>query len=343
MASTARLDLPYIAAGQAQKHVTHNDALTIIDALVHLAVESRAQPTPPPSPIVGVRYLIPLGATGDWLGRDGAIAAEDSSSWVYHRPQAGWRVFVRDEAQLIVFDGTSWAPLVRRAESFGVNTDADSTNRLAVSSPAALFNHAGSDMRLAVNKAVAADVGTLQFQTGFAAQAELGLIGDNDLRVKISDGATLRQAMVVKSGTGRVGIGVAEPAAELEVADSSGDADCRIQLRADASQIAQFGVSSTQVFIDTSNEKPFLIYVNGAARAYFDAQGNVGIGIAAPTTRLDVDGPVKVKSYAKAALPTPAVVGPGAIAYVSDESAGPVLAFSDGTIWRRVTDRSAVT
>lgn len=343
MSSTARLDLPYIAAGQAQKHVTHNDALAIIDALVHLAIESRIQTAPPASPAAHARYLVPPAATGAWSGRSGAIAAEDSGGWTYHQPQAGWRAFVRDEAQLILFDGTAWGPMVRRAESFGINADADATNRLSVSAPAALFSHAGSDMRLTLNKAATANVGTLQFQTGFATQAELGLAGDNDLRLKVRDGAALRQAMVVKSGTGRVGIGVAEPAAELEVGDSSGDGDCRIQLRANASQIAQFGASSTQVFVDTVGNKPFIIFVNGAARAHFNGQGNVGIGVSSPSTRLDVDGAIKVKSYTRASLPSASSLGIGALLCVSDDPGGAAMAFSDGASWRRVADNAIVS
>ena len=245
MSSTTRLALPRIAAAQAQKHVTHNDALEIVDALMHLTVESRALSAPPADPEAGARYLVVASAGGAWSGHDGAIAVRDGSGWIYHQPQAGWRAFVRDEAQIVVFDGTAWGPLVRRADPFGVNAEADSVNRLAVSSPAVLLLHAGSDMRLVLNKAATGDIASLQFQDGFATQAEIGLAGDNDLRVKIREGGALRQALVVKAGSGRVGIGTPEPAAELEVADTSGDGDCRIQLRASATAIAQLGVSAT--------------------------------------------------------------------------------------------------
>lgn len=34
--------------------------------------------------------------------------------------------------------------------------------------------------------------------------------------------------------------------------------------------------------------------------------------------------------------------GPGAIVYVSDAAGGAVTAFSDGTNWRRMTDRTIV-
>jgi hypothetical protein len=50
MTATPRLSLPLLAAGQAQKHVTHNDALTRLDGLIHLAVASRSETTPPGSP-----------------------------------------------------------------------------------------------------------------------------------------------------------------------------------------------------------------------------------------------------------------------------------------------------
>ncbi len=44
---TAHLSLPYIAAAQAQKHVTHNEALHILDSVVQLAVIDRDLAAPP--------------------------------------------------------------------------------------------------------------------------------------------------------------------------------------------------------------------------------------------------------------------------------------------------------
>lgn len=78
-------------------------------------------------------------------------------------------------------------------------------------------------------------------------------------------------------------------------------------------------------------------------RLRITSAGDVGIGVAAPTTRLDIDGPVKVKSYVKTALPPAAATGPGALVYVSNEAGGAVIAFSDGSAWRRVTDRAVVS
>ena len=42
--------LPYLVAAQAQKHVTHNEALRLLDALVQLSVLNLNLTAPPVSP-----------------------------------------------------------------------------------------------------------------------------------------------------------------------------------------------------------------------------------------------------------------------------------------------------
>lgn len=72
-----------------------------------------------------------------------------------------------------------------------------------------------------------------------------------------------------------------------------------------------------------------------------DTAGKVGIGTATPAVTLDVDGPVRCKSYTVAGVPA-ASAGAGQMILVSDESGGATLAFSDGTSWRRVADRAVI-
>ena len=57
--ATNHLLLPYILAAQAQKHVTHNEALRILDGLVHLSVLDRDLTAPPASPADGDRTSSP--------------------------------------------------------------------------------------------------------------------------------------------------------------------------------------------------------------------------------------------------------------------------------------------
>ena len=66
---TARLDLPLIQPSQAQKHVTHNEALQVLDGLVQAALEETGANTPPFEPVTGTLYAIGPGPTDDWAGR----------------------------------------------------------------------------------------------------------------------------------------------------------------------------------------------------------------------------------------------------------------------------------
>lgn len=49
----------------------------------------------------------------------------------------------------------------------------------------------------------------------------------------------------------------------------------------------------------------------------------------------------RLPSYAKASLPSAAIAG--FMIYVTDDVGGAVPAFSDGTNWRRVTDRNVIS
>jgi hypothetical protein len=83
MEQSANLQLPYIMPSQAQKHVTHNEAIRTLDALVQLAVLDRDLTTPPVSPTDGDRYLVATGGTGAWTGRDGKVAAWQDGAWTF--------------------------------------------------------------------------------------------------------------------------------------------------------------------------------------------------------------------------------------------------------------------
>lgn len=52
--------------------------------------------------------------------------------------------------------------------------------------------------------------------------------------------------------------------------------------------------------------------------------------------------PLQLLASTVAAVPNPALFT-GCVIYVSNESGGAVLAFSDGTNWRRVTDRAIIS
>jgi hypothetical protein len=209
MSDTPRLGLPLLAAGQAQKHVTHNDALMRLDALVHLVVASRTQTVPPTTPGETSAYIVPAGGTGLFAGHQDDLAIFEDGAWSFLEPRAGWQAWVTDEAEHHVWTGTQWRrsqPVSSLgAELWGVNMSADATNRLAIAADASLFNHAGTDHRLKLNKASASRTASLLFQDNFSGRAEIGLAGDDQFRLKVSpDGASWIEALVVDRTSGLV-------------------------------------------------------------------------------------------------------------------------------------------
>jgi hypothetical protein len=217
MDETPNLKLPYILPAQSQKHVTHNEALRALDAVVQLTVADKDLSAPPGSPAEGSRYIVGSSPTGAWAGRATDIAAYQDAAWAFYAPAEGWLSWVADEDTLYAFNGAGWIPApggggggggsVNPVSHVGVNATADATNRLSVSSPASLFNHEGAGHQLKINKDAAADTASVLFQSGFSGRAEFGLAGDDDFHVKVSpDGSAWHEALVVNRSTGKVSL-----------------------------------------------------------------------------------------------------------------------------------------
>jgi hypothetical protein len=226
MDQSANLNLPYIMPSQAQKHITHNEAIRGLDALVQLAVLDRDLAAAPASPADGASYIVAAGATGAWAGKSNQIAAFQDGGWLFYAPRTGWRAWIADESLLVAWNGSSWiiagqslnpAPLV------GVNATADATNKLAVKSDAILLSHddvthGSGDVRTTLNKSAAARTASFVFQDAYSARAEFGLTGDDDFHLKVSpDGANWTEALVAHAASGNIGVGTAVPARRLSV------------------------------------------------------------------------------------------------------------------------------
>lgn len=221
MTSTPRLNLPLIAAAQAQKHVTHNDALTRLDALLFLAVISRQRPIPPTNSSAGDRYIIASPATGVWAGHERQIALYLDGAWTFFVPQAGWIARIQDEAVVVNFDGSAWVELVgpnsiralQNLTSLGVGTTADAENELSVKGQNVLVTarttgEGGTgDVRAKINKQAVANIGSLLFQDNYSGRAELGLIGDDDFVLKLSaDGINWVDALRARQNGGQISV-----------------------------------------------------------------------------------------------------------------------------------------
>ncbi|GAA0867789.1 hypothetical protein GCM10009116_01950 [Brevundimonas basaltis] len=216
---TARLGLPYLAAGQMQKHVTLNEALTRLDAVVQTAVVSRTESMQPPGPPDGALYILPPGATGSaWTGRpEGSLLRAEGGGWSLVEASDGLVALVLDADELVIRAGGGWVALGERLDVIqnltrvGLGTTADAANPFAARLNKALWTALASsdggdgDLRLTFNKEGPTDVLSLLFQSGWEGRAELGLIGDDDLRLKVSaDGSTWRDVWSVDRTSGHV-------------------------------------------------------------------------------------------------------------------------------------------
>ena len=218
------LSLPFIQPAQAQKHVTHNEALRVLDAVVQLVVVSADLGTPPITPQSGDRYIVGPSANGDWTGRSGEVAVFADGYWSFVSPQGGWSAQVLTPKGMLVYDAVAgWeASAAQTTAQLGVNTTADAVNRLSVAAPATLLTHEGAGHQLKLNKAGITDTASLLYQTGFSGRAEIGLAGDDAFAIKVStDGAAWQDALRVDPVSARVTFN--EPLAGMAVTQGPSD------------------------------------------------------------------------------------------------------------------------
>lgn len=105
-----RLSLPLVMPDQAQKHVTVNESLLRLDALVQLCVQSRTIATEPPSPQDGQVWILPPGASGaEWSGMSThSLAVWRDGFWSEIAPRTGWQAWVRDEGITCAHSAQGW-------------------------------------------------------------------------------------------------------------------------------------------------------------------------------------------------------------------------------------------
>ncbi len=211
MSETFNLGLPFIDGAQAQKHVTHNEALRKLDVHIHAHVLRRDLTSPPATPQEGDAYLIASNAIGLWLTHDNEFSVFQDGAWTFSTLKAGFTTWISSDEVLSVWSGTDWLDFVgagvvpSQVDIWGVNATPDSTNKLSVSSEAILFNHVGSSVQHKLNKNMMADTASIVLQNGFSGRAEIGLVGDDDVQVKVSpDGATWQTALKIDKASGTV-------------------------------------------------------------------------------------------------------------------------------------------
>lgn len=126
MPTTPRFALPLLAVSQAQKEMTHNEALTLIDALVHAVVEAGPLAEPPIAPAEGKCWIVGAAATGVWADNVSSIALWTAGGWRFLLPRAGVEVIRLVDSARLRFDGEAWLePAMVAAPAGGATIDSE--------------------------------------------------------------------------------------------------------------------------------------------------------------------------------------------------------------------------
>jgi len=110
MNTTAKLNLPYILTAQAQKEVTHNDALNLLDIFTRPVVQAIGQNVPPGSPETGSCYAVGASPSGAFIGHEHAVACYTSNGWLFAAPFKWLEVVNEADQARYVYDGSAWVP-----------------------------------------------------------------------------------------------------------------------------------------------------------------------------------------------------------------------------------------
>lgn len=109
---TPKFGLPFLFSGQAQKELYLNEALSLIDVLLHPVIEGTAT-IPPSQPNEGECWIIDSGSADLWIGQDGNIASYQAGSWLFVRPMEGMKVFDKSSSTSRMFsNGWNISPTI---------------------------------------------------------------------------------------------------------------------------------------------------------------------------------------------------------------------------------------
>lgn len=132
MALTPNFAMPLLFAAQAQKEITHNEALVIVDALLAGCVEAVAADPAALDPSDGDLWIVGPSPVGAWAGRAGQIAVFTAGGWRFVPAVNGMRVYDRDGGVMRTFNGSIWpAPPAIADSSGGATVDTEARATLA--------------------------------------------------------------------------------------------------------------------------------------------------------------------------------------------------------------------
>jgi len=108
MSRTPNFDLPMLYAAQAQKELTHNEALVVIDALLGGCIEGDASDPDTVDAEEGRAWIVGASPAGAWAGRESHIAISTAGGWRFAPPLEGMRIYDRADGVMRRFNGGEW-------------------------------------------------------------------------------------------------------------------------------------------------------------------------------------------------------------------------------------------
>lgn len=265
MSETTQLGLPLLQPSQAQKHVTVNEAMTVLDTVVQLSVKGSALNAPPSIPAEGDRYIVGPAPTGSWSGKPRQIGAWVGGVWMFFPPGQGWIAWDETAGEALVFTGANWQSLLagslpNTVADFGIGASPDVTNKFVFSGTNSLFTSVGS-LDLTMNKAASGNDASLTFKNSFSSRALLGLLANDNFTLKVSNnGTSFATPLVANAASGKISTLLAT-ANGLQLSDGT-----------DPTKVAQFslagiatGTTRTFGLPDTSQT---LAHIGGASQTF---------------------------------------------------------------------------
>ena len=116
--ATTFFSIKELTQGQAQKEITHNEALRVIDVLLTKSVISSVLTAEPATPADGDFYIVAAGATGAWAGQDNNLALYINAAWIFVTPPADLILFDKAAGNMVKFSGGSWTSFFSGVQNY---------------------------------------------------------------------------------------------------------------------------------------------------------------------------------------------------------------------------------
>ena len=123
---TGRLKLPYITQAQAQKEVTHNQALNILDVLVNTVAVSISN-APADKPNEGDIYIVGKNPQGIFDGNANNLTQLIEGCWSFYQPINYMEVMVVDKNHKFTYVNGEWISLISTSSDSSSNKDNTTT------------------------------------------------------------------------------------------------------------------------------------------------------------------------------------------------------------------------